>query len=183
MATAGLVGAGLGSLLAKLSGSDGSATPPVPAAVRATATSTSAVAVATLAAQTTAAPGLVTTLPSPGDHPPPRIEVFSAQLGAPSRTTGRALVAARIRLSNRADRPLQVQAPTLLSEQDEIPVNASPSGAADSLVRRVAAGASATGTLRFTVAPAVARRLTSEPSARLRIAQRTVALKLTKKSR
>jgi hypothetical protein len=176
---AGLAGAGIGIVLAKLSGNDGGDTPALPAA----ASATSAQAAPTTQAQPPppSAARTETTPSSVAKDTTPSVRVLSALLGRQSYSTGRALVAARVRLTNRARRPLVVGSPALLSGQDEVPPNAPASSAATSFPRTVAPGASATGTLRFTISPEIAQRLNADlAAARLRIAKRVVALRLTK---
>ncbi|MEA2217971.1 MAG: hypothetical protein QOJ35_597 [Solirubrobacteraceae bacterium] len=180
VAAAALVGEGVGIGLAKLSGSDAGAAQ----ALSSTTTATSAAAPTTQAqAPPTTTAATTTAAPSAANYTAPRVEVLSAQLGPRSASTGRALVSARVRVTNRTRRPLVGQAPTLLSVQDEVPVNDSGSAAPNALLRTLAPGASATGVLRFTLPSPVAQRLTAKPAARLGIAGRIVALKLTKVSR
>jgi hypothetical protein len=81
-------------------------------------------------------------------------------------------------VTNGSGRSLTVGDPVLLSERDEVAANSEESGAG-SLLRILAPGARATGTLRFTLESAIAERVTASPSARLRIAGRVVALTLT----
>lgn len=177
VASAGLLGAGLGSVLAKVTGGEA---PSVPAAVSGRPTDRSSV-VNLATSQTTVASRIVTTLPAGAADRLPRVELLYAQLDPPSRTTGRTVLAVRIRLTNRTGRALHDRAATLLSGRDEVPVDAPASGTASPL-RTLAAGATATATLRFTLPPRVARRLNTELAARLRIARRVVTLKLTKTS-
>jgi hypothetical protein len=181
---AGLVGAGVGIALAKLSGNDGSDTPAIPAAASTANPQTSTTAdSASPTRETPPRPSTAateTTQSSAATTRSPSVRVLSALLGRRSYSTGRALVAVRIRVKNRAGRPLVVDGPVLLSGQDEIRTNASPTAAATALTRPVAPGASATGTLRFILPPDIAQRLHAKPAARLRIAKRTVALTLKK---
>lgn len=159
---AGLVGAGLGIALAELSGSEGeeTAAPPAPATSTAALTTTSA-------GVASDAPAVLA----------PRIEVLSALLGRTSQSTGRALVAARIRITNGTNRRISLDNPALLTGQDEIAPNESAAG--NAVLRPLAPAASATGTVRFVLPPDVTRRLTANPTAQLRIANRTVVLNLT----
>jgi hypothetical protein len=179
---AGLVGAGVGIALAQLSGDDGSDTPASPAAVSATTAQTTAADGTSPTTETqprsSTAAASETTASSAATARAPTVRVLSALLGRRSYSTGRALVAVRIRVTNRAGRPLVVDGPVLLSDQDGIRPNASPSGA--SFPPTLAPGASATGTLRFIIPPGIAQRLHAKPAARLRIAKRTVVLTLKK---
>ena len=151
---AGLVGAGVGIGLAKLSGNDGDG--------------------AAAATETTPASGS-------SDLQRPRIDVLSALLGRVSLSTGRALVAVRVRITNHGGRSLTVGDPILLTGQDEVSPNpATTAGRADRVPRTLAAGASATGVVRFTLSRELAERLTASPTARLRIANRIVTLNLTR---
>ena len=169
---AGLVGAGLGIALAKLSGNDGGATQALPAPVTATTA-----APATTTAATTTAPAA-----AGSDDQPPRVEVLSALLGRTSDSSGRALVAARVRVTNRGQRPLAIEAPALLSGEDEVALNESADGSPNPLITSVEPGASVSGTVRFTLSPEITQRLNANPGARLRIANRTVELRLTKET-
>jgi hypothetical protein len=178
----GLVGAGVGIALAKLSGNDGSDTPALPAAVSTANPQTSTTADdASSTTETQPRPSTASkTTQSSAAARSPSVRVLSALLGRRSYSTGRALVAVRIRVTNRTGRPLVVDGPVLLSGQDEIRTNASPSATATSLTLPVAPGASATGTLRFILQPDIAQRLHAKPAARLRVAKRTVVLTLKK---
>jgi len=159
---AGLVGAGVGIGLAKLSGNNGGdETQALPAAASASTT-------ATVAPST----------PAPAGSSAPSVEVLSALLGRRSRSTGRALVAVRVRVTNGGGRSLAVGEPVLLSERDEVALNVDASSAG-SLLRILAPGARAAGTLRFTLESAIAQRIAASPAAQLRIAGRVVAVRLT----
>jgi hypothetical protein len=182
---AGFVGAGVGIALAKLSGNDGGEAPAPAAAVSATSaqTATTTLPTTTQTQSTGTSAGTETAAPLATVYRAPRVEVLSAQLGAPSAATGRAPVTAQVRVTNRGTRPLPVEAPTLLSVQDEVPLDPSGTAEAGPLLGAVAPGAGATGTLHFTLPAEVARRLTVKPAARLRMAGRIVALNLTTESR
>ena len=71
-----------------------------------------------------------------------------------------------------------MRSPVLLSGAEEVALGSAARAAAAPLLRSLAAGDSATGTLRFTTPGAVAQRLSAAPRARLRVAKRTVVLKL-----
>jgi hypothetical protein len=180
---AGLAGALIGIGLARLSGNDGTDAGPVlpvttsatiasttPTAARETTTGTmsTATTAGTTAPRTTAAA-------SGGDYRIPRVQVLSAQN---ITATGKPRVIAKIRVTNRGRRPLTLTAPVLISISDEMPLDAARDQARP-LLRPIAPSASATGTLRFSTPPAIAKRLTANPGARLRIAKRTLILKLT----
>jgi hypothetical protein len=106
------------------------------------------------------------------------VQIVSAQLGPVSESTGRALVAVRVRVTNRGNRALTIKTPALLSVDDKVPLGSGARDAAGALLRPIDAGASATGVLRFTVPAAIAGRLAANPGARVRIANRTVVVKL-----
>ena len=169
---AGLVGAGLGIGLAKLTGSEESSAP------EAGATSEPATA-------TTAATQTATTAPPPtpvrAPYREPRFEVRFARLGTPASDTGRATVTASIGVTNRNAYALKPRPPVLISEGDELPLDTDGDArdAAGPLLRAIGPGDTATGELRFTVAAAVAQRLSAGGSVRLGIAGRTIGLRLT----
>ena len=168
---AGLAGAIIGVVLAELTGDEDTSTPAVSAPATATTTRTSATPTSTTRTQTTAS--------APSSGPVPRVRVLSARLVRRSPMTERMRLIARVRVTNRSRRPLALRAPVLLSGQDELPLDSAARDAARPLLRRLAPGASATGDLRFTTSTAVTRRLMAERRARLRIASRTVVLRLT----
>lgn len=165
---AGLIGAGAGIGLAKLTGSDDSG---APQAVATSGPAATATATATVAATQTAA-----TAGTP--YREPRFEVFSAQLATPDPATGRARVTARISVTNRNSYALRPRTPVLTSEGDEVTLDAGARDAAGPLLRPIDAGDTATGDLRFTLPAAVAQRVGAAGSARLRIAGRTINLRL-----
>ena len=68
---------------------------------------------------------------------------------------------------------------TLVSRGDQVPLTLDARDAAGALLRPIAVGSSAKGALRFTVPGELAARLSETPAARLRIANRTVVVKLT----
>ncbi len=171
---AGLAGAGLGIALAKLSGNGGGATAELPVA----ASATTATPTATPPPETTTTAGTQTTAPETATYRAPRVEILSALIGPVSPSTGRALIAARVRVTNRGRRPLVIEAPALLSGRDEVALNESK--APNPLIRTVTPGANASGMLRFTLSPEITQRLNANLAARLRIARRTILLKLTK---
>lgn len=153
----GLAGAGIGIALAELSANDSTTEPLLPS------TSTTAAAAGT----TTAAIYRV-----------PRVQVQAAQLGSISQSTGGAPVAIRVRVTNRGSRPLRITTPALVSGDDEVQLDERARSAAGPLLRAIEPGASATGMLRFTLPSSVAERVTEEPAARLRVANRTVSVTL-----
>lgn len=171
---AGLAGALIGIGLAKLSGNDSSSDPILPATTAGEATTTSTPA--TTGTSTTATTAAAVT---PGVYRVPIVKVQSAQLGPVSDSTGRALVAVRVSLTNRGNRDLTIKTPTLLSGQDVVTLAASRRPAAGALLKPIAPGDTAEGVLRFTLASAIAQRLTATPAARLRVGNRTVAVRLT----
>lgn len=190
---AGLAGTAIGIALAKVTGSEDSGTSVLPQAPSATSgrTSTPVPATPTQATAVAATPTTVTaparpTAATPPRTPPstrssrPRLQVLSAQLHR-SRA-GAGLVTVRVRVINRATRPLAVAAPVLLAGGDEMPRDSVRGSAARPLLKGLAPGSSATSELRFTTSSAVAERLTATPRARLRVASRSIVLRLAASS-
>jgi hypothetical protein len=188
VAAASLAGIGLGTGLAKLSGNSAS---PIPAAATTTASGgdrSSTQPASTTAAQTATEPGGTSTAPAstttqPGvvqgtANPNADVEVLSARLGTPSNTNGHARLRAEVRVTNRATTPLQITSALLLSGDDQVPLDAEAHEAAGALLKPIAAGASATGTLRFTTATAVTQRLLAKPVTHVRIADKTVEVQV-----
>lgn len=178
---AGLAGTGLGIALAHLRGNEDSSAPPLPAVASAMTERASTEAV--VARTTTTGTSRATTGPRTQTAPTPlgpRIQVLSARLERPAAAAGHVTV--RLRVINRGTRPLAVQAPMLLTGADEIRRDAAGGSAARPLLRSLAAGLSATSVLRFTTSAAVAARLSATPRAMLRIADRSIALKLASSS-
>lgn len=163
---AGLVGAGFGIGLAKLGGDDDSGAPDV-AATNATQTTVTAVTATT-----------TTTASAP--YREPRFEVLSAELGTPAPDTGATRLTARVSVTNRNGYPLKSRPLVLTAGQDEIPLDSAARDGARPLLRAVGPGATATGTLRFTLPAAVAQRVRDGELARLRIANRTITLRRLK---
>lgn len=174
----GLAGAGIGIALSKLSGDDATGDPVLPATAARASTAAAAPAGTTIAKTTTATvaqpPASATTT-----YRVPRVQVLSAHIGTASATAARTLVTVRVRVTNRGTRALTIKTPALVSGQDTVALGASARGAAGALLRPIAPGSSATGLLGFSVSSAVAQRLTTTPVARLRVANRTITLKLT----
>ncbi len=168
---AGLAGAGIGIGLAKLSGNDAS-NDAVPPATSST-TQTTSTPTATTSTGTTA------TTPAKAVYRVPRLEVLSSELGPVSESTGRAVVTVRVRFTNRGNRAVEIKTPALLSQQDEVPLDSDEREAAGALLRAIDPAQTATGTLRFDVPSAIAQRLTATPTARLRVGNRTVTVRLT----
>jgi hypothetical protein len=165
VAAASLAGIGIGAGLAKLSGDSPTASP----VSAATTTTTS-----TEAATTSAQPGAV----QGSAEPDVEVEVLSARLGTASSTTGHARVSAEIRVTNRAKTPVQITTALLISGDFNVPLDSGARAAAGPLLTSIAAGASATGKLRFTTDTAVTQRLLANPTAHLRIADKTIDLPL-----
>lgn len=193
---AGLAGALIGIGLAKLSGDDGGDAPALPAAASTTAssvsgstTTTATTSAKTAKTATATTPATQTTTTQSGAAEPvspkvaaykaPRVEVLSAGIGSAATGTGRAPVTIRVRVTNRGGRTLTVPAPALLTGQDEVVIDRGATADAGALLRPLATGSSATGTLRFTPLVEATQRLLAKPRARLRIAKRVVLLKLT----
>jgi hypothetical protein len=175
VAAASLAGIGLGAGLAKLSG-DSPASSPVAATTTTQATTglTTTEPSTRPTSTTTTQPGAVQGTADPDVE----VEVLSARLGTPSSTTGHARVNAEIRVTNRARTPVQITTALLMSGDFEVPLDVAARDAAAGLLKPIAAGASATGRLRFTTASAATQRLLAKPAAHLRIADQTVDLPL-----
>jgi hypothetical protein len=171
---AGLAGAGIGIGLAELSGNDATTDPVLPAT---TAQPTTATTTGTQTGSKTTA--TTATGPTKPVYRVPRVEVLSAELDSISESTGGALVAIRVRLTNRGNRALTIKTPALLSGDDEVPLGASAGDAAGPLLKAIAVGESATGVLRFSLPGAIAQRVTANPGARLRVGNRIVTVRLT----
>jgi hypothetical protein len=191
---AGLAGAGIGIGLAQLSGDGDSSAPVLPATAGATparaststaarpqpvagqSTATTARASKTTATRTTTTSRTQTTAAPRRPYLVPRVQVLSARLRGSPTATGHVTV--RVRVINRSTHPLAVAAPVLLSGNEEIPRDSASGAAVRPLLRRLAAGSSATSELRFTTPSAVTKRLSTTRHARLRIARRSIVLKL-----
>jgi len=175
---AGLAGALIGIGLAKLSGDDNSGAAALPAGTATTsgtAARTTSTVPAEIETETTAAPTTQTTTTARRSFLVPRVQVLSARLIPAEGEDG---VTVRVKVTNRASRPLKMTGPVLISGEDEIPLD-DVDAAARPLLRTLAPDESATGTLRFSTSPAMTQRLTDNPGARLRIATRTITIKLT----
>jgi len=179
---AGLAGALIGIGLAKLSGDEDSgaaALAPTTATIGGGAADTTQTVPTETETETTTAPRTQTQT-QPTTTPKrsflvPRVQVLSARLIPAEGEDG---VTARVKVTNRASRPLKMTGPVLISGEDEIPLD-DVDAAARPLLRTLAPDKSATGTLRFSTSPAMTQRLTDNPGARLRIATRTITIKLT----
>jgi hypothetical protein len=185
VAAASLAGIGIGAGLAKLSG-ESPATSPV-AATTATTQAASLAPKETGSSTEPAATTATATAPSTTTQPVAvqgtadpdvEVEVLSARLGTPSSTTGHARVSAEIRVTNRASTPVQITTALLITGDYDVPLDSGARDAAGPLLTSIAAGASATGKLRFTTATAVTQRLLANPTAHLRIADQTIDLPL-----
>jgi hypothetical protein len=187
---AALVGAGIGVGLAALTDSGDEPTASVPATTTAapapaTATQTQPAAPpppppAETQTQTATEPATTTTAtPAKLVGPVPKVTIASATLGQPSTATGHARVTVKVTVTNRYSAALPSGTPALVSDSDEVSLDSEAKDAAAPLLKSLEPKASATGELRFTLPTAVAQRLQATPTAKLRIAGRTVALKLT----
>jgi len=180
---AGLVGAGLGFGLSKLSGDDEPAGPAAEAttAVTKATTSTPAAPVET----TATAPPTITTTPRPaaaGAGDDIEVTVGVSVLHLASTPSGRARNRARLGVSvtvrNRGSRRLVLPRPSLLAARQRVPTNP----AADkggSRLGPIAAGQTRRATLQFETAGAVTEQLTTQRKARVLIGGRSSALTVT----
>jgi hypothetical protein len=128
--------------------------------------------------QTETEPPTTTATPAKLVGPVPKVRIASATIGEPA-ANGHALVTAKVTVTNRYSAALPSETPTLISDADQVPLDTAGKKAAGPLLNTLDPDASATGELRFTLPSAVARRLRTTPTAKLRIAGRTVAMKLT----
>jgi len=183
---AGLAGALIGIALAELTGGDDSSTP------IASATSTVADAVTptvapltetptqtqTTATQTQTQPTSTTIEPAaPVRGLVPRVEVLSAQI-APLSADGGTLVTVRVRVTNRRGRALSPEDPVLLAGPDAVPLDDGAKAAAGAVRKALEPGEPASGSQRFTVPSAIAQRIRASGKARLKIATRTINLRI-----
>jgi len=181
---AGLAGALIGIALAELTGGDDSSTP------IASATSTVAPAVTptvapltetqtqTTATQTQTQPTSTTIEPAaPVRGLVPRVEVLSAQI-APLSADGGTLVTVRVRVTNRRGRALSPEDPVLLVGPDAVPLDDGAKAAAGAVRKALEPGEPASGSLRFTVPSAIAQRIRASGKAQLKIATRTINLRI-----
>ncbi len=186
VAAASLAGIALGAGLAKLSNDEPSDRPLAqtsaptrtsarPVAATAPATTTGAALPSTTAPATATTP---TSTPVGTADPDVSVEVLDAQLGTPSPTTGHARVSTEIRVTNRATTPVQITTAVLITGDFNVPLDSGGRDAAAALLTPIAAGAKATGRLRFTTDTAVTQRLLAKPTAHLRIADLTIELPL-----
>jgi hypothetical protein len=160
-----LAGAAIGIALAKLSGNDTSSDPLVPSATARSSTARTQAAGSSSGSRTATTAG----------YRVPLVDVRSAQLA--TTDAGGSHVTAKVRVTNRGARPLTIKVPVLVSQADEIPLDEERQ-LARKVLAAIPAGETASGVLRFTMSPAITQRLTERPLARLRIANRTVTLKL-----
>jgi hypothetical protein len=185
---AALVGAAIGVGLAALTDSDDSTTPTATTPVASTpAPQTQAQPAAPppppppaqTQTETQAQPTTTTATPARLVGPVPKIAIESATIGQPAAATGHSRVTAKVTVTNRYSAALPPETPALISDSDEIPLDGAAKQAAGPLLAALDPKASATGELRFTLPTAVTQRLLAAPTAKLKIAGRTVVLKLT----
>jgi hypothetical protein len=169
VAIAALVGAGLGVGLASLTGNGDSSTP----AATATVASATTPSTPTVARTTTTAPPTRV-----ASGPVPRIRVISARLTSPSGASSGAQLTVRVRVTNRFNGALNQATPVLISGTDRAALDSGARSAASTLLGTLARGASATGTLRFTLTAAAAQTLRTTGHARLQVAGRAVVLQV-----
>ena len=181
---AGLAGALIGIALAKLTGGDDSSTPiasapstvapavtPTVAPLTETQTQTTATQTQTQLTSTTIEPA------APVRGLVPRVEVLSAQI-APLSADGGTLVTVRVRVTNRRGRALSPEDPVLLVGPDAVPLDDGANAAAGAVRKALEPGEPASGSLRFTVPSAIAQRIRASGKARLKIATRTINLRI-----
>ena len=107
----------------------------------------------------------------------PRVEIVSAQI-APLSSDGGTVVTVRARVTNRRGRALDPEDPVLLEGPDAVELDSDSKDAAGALRKALEPGETASGALRFTVPSAVAQRIRATGKAQLKIAARTINLKL-----
>jgi len=171
---AGAVGAGVGIGLAALTGGEDDPSPAPQAASSAPGTATSSTPTTSTTPTRETAPAKPALVP--------RVQVLSAVLLEASTASGRdrrrARVSIRVRVTNRGAETLDLEDPQLLAGDDRVSADPRAADGAGTLLKPLASDASATGKLRFETTGAVTERLTTEGSARLGIAGRSVAVKL-----
>jgi hypothetical protein len=187
VAAAALAGAAIGIGLAALTGSDDT---PVPVA---SATSTVAAPVAPAVTQaplppppaatttdTQTEPTATTTTPATPvrGFKVPRVQVLSAAIAKLSADGGTP-VTVRVRVTNRRGRALTPEDPVLLEGPDAVALDKDARAEAGAVRKALEPGESAAGALRFTVPSAIAQRIRASGRAQLKIATRTITLKLT----
>lgn len=181
---AGIAGALIGVGLAAVTAGDDTSAPAPSPATSAAATSTTATA-ATSTTATTSGSATSTTSGAPSAAAQaadgalvPRVLVMSADLVAPAGVPSR--VVTQVRVTNRADGPLELTPPAMVVDGSEVTLSADAAAGADArpLLGTLPAGQSATGVLRFTITEALATELRETPRARLRIADRVVNLRI-----
>jgi hypothetical protein len=186
------LGAVVGLGLSELSGDNVASTPTGPAAPGTTQTTTKPARTTAKPARTATKPTRTTTKaaqPSPARTQTtpspalPRVNIVSAILQpaatASGRSRRRARLSIRVEVVNRGDRRLTWPAPQLISGTTLMRVDPNAGGAAGALLKPLARGATATGELRFETVGDVTSRLQNARRARLRIAGRTVKVRVT----
>jgi len=191
VAVAGLAGAIIGIGLAELTGDEDSTAPvatattpaapavtqtvasvPVPVPVPVTPTQATPAETKTTQTSTTIEPGV----PVRG-FKVPRVEVLSAQIARLSNDGGTP-VTVRVRVTNRRGRALEPEDPVLLEGPDAVPLDDEAKATAGAVRKALEPGETASGSLRFTVPSAIARRIRATGEAQLKIATRTITLKV-----
>jgi hypothetical protein len=189
VAAAALAGAAIGIGLAAVTGSDDTPVPVASATSTVTAPVAPAVTQAPLppppppAASTTdtqTAPTATTTTPATPvrGFKVPRVQVLSAAIATLSADGGTP-VTVRVRVTNRRGRALTPEDPVLLEGPDAVPLDKDARAEAGAVRKALEPGESAAGALRFTVPSAIAQRIRASGRAQLKIATRTITLKLT----
>ena len=181
---AGLAGALIGIALAELTGGDDSSTPiasaPSTVAPAVTPTVAPLTETQTTATQTQTQPTSTSTTIEPAAPVRglvPRVEVLSAQI-APLSADGGKLVTVRVRVTNRRGRALSPEDPVLLEGPDAVPLDDGAKAAAGAVRKALEPGEPASGSLRFTVPSAIAQRIQASGKAQLKIATRTINLRI-----
>ena len=188
---AGLAGAIIGITLAELTGGDDSSAPIASATSTAAPASTGTGAVlpglqpesqtteTEPETETQTEPTSTTIKPSVPvkGFKVPRVAIVSAQI-APLSSDGGTVVTVRARVTNRRGRALDPEDPVLLEGPDAVELDSDSKDAAGALRKALEPGETASGALRFTVPSAVAQRIRATGKAQLKIAARTINLKL-----
>jgi len=172
VAVAGAAGVGLGAGLAALTGDDS------PSGLVGTASTSSTARRATTTNQTTVGSAAQRPEGAGARAGAVLVEVVSAVLHRvptpAAQRRDRARLSVHVRIANQGERTVANAAPVVLAAQQSVPADRSAVDASGSLLRPIAAGSVADGTLRFEISGAVTESVVRARRARLRIAGKTI---------
>ena len=178
---AGVVGVGLGVALAKLTGDDAPSTPDATASAGASTSAATTRAEATSPSTQTTARSTSDRATTPARLAKVRVRVLDAML-RPARTPSgirrqRARVTVRVRAENTGTTSVTLQRPAILAAGKTVKTDSS-ADSPETNFGALGAGETRAVTLRFETAGEVTAQLTNQKSGRLRIAGRTIGLKI-----